>query len=138
LLMISFHLPALSQSGTLRSVTGSIVDDQNQAVPFANAALYSNIDSTLVAGAASDVDGKSTIQVRPGNYYLTVSFLSYREKTVPNINGVSRDIEVGGVVFQPDTRVLEPVEIEGERSPMELQLDKRVFNVGAGLSTSGG
>lgn len=138
LLMISFHLPALSQSGTLRSVTGSIVDDQNQAVPFANAALYSNIDSTLVAGAASDVDGKFTIQVRPGNYYLKVSFLSYREKTVPNINVVNRDIEVGAIVLQPDTRVLETVEIEGERSQMELQLDKRVFNVGADLSTSGG
>lgn len=119
-------------------VSGAIVDDQNVPVPFANAAVYSNLDSTLVGGTASDESGRFAIPLKPGNYYFKISFLSYREKTIPNVNVINRDLNMGTIVLEPDSRVLETVEIEGERSQMELQLDKRVFNVGTDLSTSGG
>jgi outer membrane receptor protein involved in Fe transport len=120
------------------TITGSVVDDQNLAVPFANAAVYNNLDSTLIAGSASDETGVFAINVPPGNYYLKISFLSYREKTVPNVNVINKNLDLGIIALQPDTRVLETVEIVGERSQMELQLDKRVFNVGSDLSTAGG
>lgn len=137
ILALLIHFNSLGQ-GPTRMVTGSVVDEEGQAVPFANAALYTTTDSSLVAGAASDVDGRFAIQIRPGEYYLKISFLSYRENVVPDINVGNHDVEVGLIVLQPDTRVLEAVEIQGERSQMELQLDKRVFNVGTDLSTSGG
>lgn len=119
-------------------ISGAVVDDQNMAVPFANAAVYNSLDSTLVGGGASDETGVFSIPIQRGNYYLKITFLSYREKVVPNVNVVNRDIDVGTIVLTPDTKVLETVEIIGERSQMELQLDKRVFNVGSDLSTSGG
>lgn len=118
-------------------ITGAVVDDQNLAIPFANAAVYSNADSTLVGGAASDETGVFAIDIKPGSYYLKISFLSYQENVLPNIN-VTQNIDLGTIVLKPDSRVLETVEIEGERSQMELQLDKRVFNVGSDLNTSGG
>ena len=37
-----------------------------------------------------------------------------------------------------EKKALETVEIEGERSQMELKLDKRVFNVGTDLNSSSG
>jgi outer membrane receptor protein involved in Fe transport len=119
-------------------ISGRVVDNQDIAIPFANAAVYSNVDSALVGGAASDVSGFFSIAITPGNYYLKISFLSYQEEIIPNVNLVTKDIDIGTVVLEPDSRLLETVEIEGERSQMELQLDKRVFNVGADLSTSGG
>src|SRR5690606_1469202 len=64
--------------------------------------------------------------------------LSYQQKIIPGVNLVNRDVNLGTIVLRPDSRVLETVEIQGERSQMELQLDKRVFNVGTDLSTSGG
>lgn len=139
LFVILLQLPGYTQSGKQGySISGTVVDDQNVPIPFANAAVYNNLDSALVGGAASDESGKFVIQMKPGNYYMKISFLSYEEKTIPNVNVINRDIDLGTIVLQADTRLLETVEIEGERSQMELQLDKRVFNVGADLSTSGG
>lgn len=139
LLICSLQIPGFSQRNrSTQTISGAVVDNQGAAIPFANAAVYSNLDSTLVGGAASDVDGKFSIKIRPGNYYMRVSFLSYREKIIPNVNVINKDIDLGTIVLAPDSRVLETVEIEGERSQMELQLDKRVFNVGSDLNSSGG
>ncbi|MEX2232244.1 MAG: TonB-dependent receptor [Cyclobacteriaceae bacterium] len=138
-LIILSQLPGYTQSGRQNyTVSGSIVDNQDIEVPFANAAVYSSLDSALVGGAASDETGAFTVSIKPGNYYLKITFLSYQEKIIPNVNVINKNIVLGTVVLQPDSRLLETVEIEGERSQMELQLDKRVFNVGSDLSTSGG
>lgn len=138
-LLLVLQLPVYAQ-GNERSyvISGAIVDDQNLAVPFANAAVYNSLDSTLVGGAASDETGVFAIAMKPGNYYLKITFLSYREKIVGNVNVIKKDVDLGTIVLQPDSKMLETVEIVGERSQMELQLDKRVFNVGSDLSTSGG
>lgn len=139
LLLLSLFTHASGQ-GNLKThtVTGAVVDDQNLVIPFANAAVYNSSDSTLVGGAASDETGVFAIPMKPGNYYLKITFLSYREKIIPNVNVSNADVDLGTIVLQADTKVLETVEIIGQRSQMELQLDKRVFNVGSDLSTAGG
>jgi outer membrane receptor protein involved in Fe transport len=129
---------AQNSSKAIYTISGSIQDEQHNPVPFANAAVYNNSDSALVAGAASDVNGLFSVSIGPGSYYLKITFLSYREKIVKNVMVTDHDLKVGTVILQADTRLLEAVEIEGEKSQMELQLDKRVFNVGTDLSSSGG
>lgn len=133
-----WHVPAFSQTAQTLVISGSVVDNQHNAIPFANAAVHSTLDSALVGGAASDEHGAFSVALKPGNYYVVISFLSYQGKTIPNVNLINRDIDLGTVTLQPDSRLLEAVEIEGERSQMVLQLDKRVFNVGTDLSSSGG
>ena len=98
------------KSGETYIISGVVVDDKNVPIPFANAAVYSNTDSTLVTGAASDETGRFSIPIKAGNYYMRVSFLSYEEKTIPNLN-VTKDIDVGSVTLSADTRLLETVEI---------------------------
>ena len=139
LLFFLLQLQGYPQSGAPSyEISGVVVDDQNAPVPFANAAVYANTDSALVGGAASDEAGRFVIKLKPGNYYMEISFLSYQPQIVPNVNLINKDIDLGTIVLKPDTRLLDAVEVEGERSQMELQLDKRVFNVGTDLSTSGG
>lgn len=123
---------------TSYTISGTIHDEEKNAVPFANAAVYSSGDSTLVAGGASDENGSFSIAINPGKYYLKITFLSYKEEVIPNVEVIDGDVNVGTVTLKADTRLLETVEIEGEKSQMELQLDKRVFNVGTDLSSSGG
>lgn len=139
LLFLFVQPPVYAQSGEKTYIIrGAVIDTQNLAIPFANAAVYSNLDSALVGGAASDETGVFDISIKPGNYYIKVTFLSYREKIIPNVNVTDKNIDLGNIVLEADTRLLETVEIEGQKSQMELQLDKRVFNVGSDLSTSGG
>jgi outer membrane receptor protein involved in Fe transport len=140
ILFILFQFTVNAQSGQQARyiISGFIIDDHDNAIPFANAAVYNNPDSALVGGAVSDEDGAFSIQMKPGNYFLKITFLSYEEKIIPNVNLISKNIDLGTIVLESDTRLLETVEIEGEKSQMELQLDKRVFNVGSDLSSSGG
>lgn len=138
-LLTILQTPLFSQSGEKTYIiAGAVVDDQNLAIPFANAAVYSIADSSLVGGAASDETGVFAIDIQPGRYFLKISFLSYREKVIPNVNVSDKNIDLGTIVLEADSKILETVEIEGERSQMELQLDKRVFNVGSDLGSSGG
>src|SRR5690606_39864913 len=108
LLIFVLQLPVSAQnSERTLIVTGAVVDDQNLAIPFANAAVYSNLDSTLVGGAASDETGVFSISLKPGNYYVKVTFLSYRDKVIPNVNVINRNLDLGTVVLEADTRLLE-------------------------------
>src|SRR5688500_18595561 len=117
LLITFFQLPLFSQSGAQTyTISGSIVDNQKVPIPFANAAVYDNADSTMVTGAASNETGVFSIPLRPGNYYMKITFLSYREELIPNVNIINRDVNLGTIVLEPDSRLLETVEIEGERS----------------------
>ncbi|HLT73425.1 MAG TPA: TonB-dependent receptor [Ohtaekwangia sp.] len=136
---IFFLIIACSSAYAQQSFTlsGKVVDENNAAVPFANAALYNSTDSTLVTGAVSDDGGGFSIQTKEGRYYLMVTFLSYEEAIVPNIN-LNRDIQLQPVVLKASSQILESIVVEGEKSQMELYLDKRVFQVGKDLSNISG
>src|SRR5690606_16825391 len=115
-----------------------VIDENKEAVPYANAALYNNVDSTLITGAVSDGEGNFSISTKPGNYYLMVTFLSYEEKIIPNVNVINQDVSVGIVTIKSGSQILDAITISGEKSQMELYLDKRVFQVGKDLSNVSG
>lgn len=127
----------MSQTEQEASVTGSVKDEQGQAVPFANLILYNQSDSTTAAGAVSDAEGKFELSAKSGTYYLKITFLSYEEKIIPNIALSGRPVNLGTVTLKASADMLKEVVIEGEKAQMELQLDKRVFNVSQDLSNIG-
>ena len=129
------HCLAIAQERLLLS--GKVVDEENAPVPFGNAAVYSSLDSTLISGAVSDVEGRFEIGVKPGAYYLIISFISYEDKRIPGVNVTTQDIDLGTIVLNASTDVLDEVVVQGEKYAMELQLDKRVFNVSQDLSNVG-
>jgi outer membrane receptor protein involved in Fe transport len=120
------------------TITGRVLDENNQAVPFANAALYNATDSALVTGAVSDDKGVFIIETKSGNYFLKVSFLSYEEKTIHPISVGNSDVDLGQIILKPSSQVLQEVTVQSERSQTELYLDKRVFNVGKDLTNISG
>ncbi|MFZ6051488.1 TonB-dependent receptor domain-containing protein [Halocola ammonii] len=127
---------ALAQSNP--TVEGKVKDENGAPIPYATVALYSQSDSTLVQGAATDVNGEFKVQAQPAVYYLQISFLSYQKKTISDINLNSGDRDLGEIKLTPGSVALEEAVVETERSQMELKLDKRVFTVGQDLSNQGG
>lgn len=112
------------------AIFGRIVDGQQQPIPYATVALYRRADSSLVDGVTSNEKGFFRIVTQPGNYYITVSFLSYNSQTIDNITLGNQPFRVGDITLTANTQALDEVLIEGRRAEMELKLDKRVFNVG--------
>ena len=67
------------------SLFGQILDDKGKGLPYVSVAFFNNKDSNYVKGAATESNGKFTVQVPSGNYFAKISFLSFEDKTINNI-----------------------------------------------------
>jgi hypothetical protein len=136
-LTLFFAAIAFSTFGQALTVNGIIVDDQKSPIPYASVAQFQLPDSSMIGGVVSDEEGKFHLDSRPGSYFLIISFLSFAEQTI-QLKQKSGVIDLGVITLKSKARQLDEVVITGEKSQMELQLDKRVFNVGKDLSNIGG
>ncbi|WP_276374437.1 TonB-dependent receptor [Chryseolinea sp. H1M3-3] len=118
-------------------IIGSIVDNQKNPVPYGNVAVHNPADSALITGGVSDAEGKFHVPVKPGKYYVKISFLSYQDKIIPDVAVSNATFNLGVVTLNESSQVLEEVIVQGEKASMELQLDKRVFNIQKDLSNVG-
>ncbi|MEO1654183.1 MAG: outer membrane beta-barrel protein, partial [Bacteroidota bacterium] len=131
-----------SESGgaTQYFISGKILDEGDQALEYATVQVHQAKDSSLVTGGVSDAKGQFRFPVPAGNYYLIVQFISYQPQYFSNVKLGPRNpsYQLGTLSLAPDSETLSEVEVVAEKSTMELQLDKRVFNVGKDLSNLGG
>lgn len=121
-------------------IEGKVMDETaNQPIAFATAALLDAKDSVLISGVTTGEAGAFKIECPSGEYLIKISHLGFEDyfsqKISPDIYDVS--ISLGEIPLAPVARTLEEVEIEAEKSSMELALDKRVFNVGLDASNAG-
>jgi outer membrane receptor protein involved in Fe transport len=135
--LLSIHVFSQS-SPTQFFVRGSLIDEQKNAVPYANVALYKIGDPAIVAGAVSDEDGKFQIAINPGTYLAKITYLSFEEKSIANIQVSNGNVNLGTIKLASADKLLEEIVVQGEKSNMELSLDRKVFNVGKDLANAGG
>ena len=119
-----------------RMLTGVVLDENNQSIPYASVSTRSLRDSTKLNGTATTLEGTFEIRLRPGKYKLTVSFLSYKDYT-QEINLEEGDLDVGTIKLNPKTEMIDEVVVKGEKSYMEMKLDRRVYNVGKDPNNAG-
>ena len=134
--LLTVDLPLIAQSQ--QNVRGSIIDEQGNAIAYGNVALFNQVDSTLASGAVSDGDGKFQVATKPGKYFLRVTFLSFEAKVISGVVVSSSDLDLGKIVLASGSKMLDEVVVQGEKSTMELSLDKKIFNVGQDLANAGG
>lgn len=114
-------------------LTGIIVDSESGA-PIESAAvqLFSQKDSSLVAGTATDKTGAFTLEPRFGRFYLKISFIGYNNTIVNNIkiNPQTPEVNAGTLKLTAGNEMTTKViEVEAEMNAFENQLDKKVYNV---------
>ena len=63
--------------------------------------------------------------------------MGYATKTITEITVVNNVVDLGNITLQADRLALDAVVIRGEVSKTVFKLDRRVFNVGKDISTSG-
>lgn len=119
------------------AISGTLLQASNdEALGFATAIAYTPTDSSMVTNTTTDLDGKFSLSVPAGDYYLVFQFLGYDNKTVPDLT-VSEPLDLGNVIMGQSSVALETVTVEAERSQMVMKLDKRVFNVAKDLTGGG-
>ncbi len=119
------------------AVFGMVMNENEEPIPYASVALYSRSDSALVGGGATNDMGRFRIEIKPGDYYIVISFLSYKDKLIDNIQFSERGGRVGRVILESGAETLGEVTVAAERPEMELKLDKRVFNIQKDITNQG-
>jgi outer membrane receptor protein involved in Fe transport len=94
-----------------------------------------------VTGTISNVEGIFTITpVQPGSYYVDVQFISYDKVRISDIklNMGNMKADLGTIKISPTAISLDNVVVEGERSPISYQIDKKVIDVDQQSTTISG
>ena len=109
---------------TDRHLTGTIIDENRQPVPYANVYLLHPSDSTVIGGGVSNEAGVFVIPYEQERVLARISYVGY--KTIYRLCDQS---EVGTIQMQPDNYTLNGVVVQGERPKIVLQGNSLMMNI---------
>ena len=137
-IIICVGLNLLSAQNTSVKIIGKVVESNNNLpVEFATIALLDTTSKQALTGTITAEDGTFTIRTNETNFYLEVSFIGFKTKTITEFEIKNKKIDLETIVIEEDSQALDEVIVRAEKSQLEFKLDKRIFNVGTDLSSSG-
>ena len=95
---------------TDRHLTGTIIDEQNLPVAYANVAILNPADSTLLGGGVSNESGLFVIPCEQHPILARISYVGYK-----TIYKQCDNAELGIIRMQPETMTLKGVTVKGQR-----------------------
>ncbi|MCP4976925.1 MAG: TonB-dependent receptor [Maribacter sp.] len=120
------------------NITGLVVDqDTGKPLEYATLILQNLRNPDRVTGGITDATGKFKVQTMPGRYNVRVEFISYKTYEL-DAQTYRTSTDLGTIKIAIDVEQLEGVEVVGERTTVELRLDKKIYNVGSDLTVKGG
>ncbi|MGV3641075.1 MAG: TonB-dependent receptor domain-containing protein [Adhaeribacter sp.] len=129
---------AFAQSG---AIEGIIQDNkENQPIGFASVTVYSTAENKMLTGALTVEKGSFQIgNLSAGNYYLQVQFLGFEtRKTEPFTLGKNQKYQVGTISLSPSPKLLQEIQVTGQKATVYHQVDKQVYNAAQFQSATGG
>lgn len=125
------------ETSTDYTLVGRVVEESGAPIPFVNVVLKFNSSNSLLKGVTTDFDGNFSLQSKERDVYLEVSYVGYETFLKKDLKVDGSEVLLGDIILSVNNKLIEEVEIIAERSSTEFKLDKRVFNVGKDLATSG-
>ncbi len=114
-------------------ITGEVINDlTKEPVPFATISVFEKGTKAVLAGGKTDLKGRFNIAVNIANSYLQISSVGYDTKTITEVKS-----NLGKILMTRTQKELKAVVVQAKKSSTEFELDKRIFNVGEDLSSSG-
>ena len=127
--LLAFSLFISNRSFSQSDVEGQILDQNNDAVSFANVILLNAKDSvSVVKGVISEDNGKFLFEgIEDNAYVLKVSFLGF-EEYLKRIE-VEGNTNLGSINLQEASNNLEEVTVRARKPKIERKIDRISFNV---------
>jgi len=120
------------------SVEGTVIESTTQqAVGYATVVVYKTANNSVIGGTTTDDEGHFNLEVPTEGIYLEINFIGFETKVINELVFVKGKADLGLIPIGTDAKVLEEIVVTADKSTTEFRLDKRVFNVGADLSTTG-
>ncbi len=120
-------------------IVGKVLDSRQNPLEYVTVYLYK--DSTLIDGTMTDAEGKFFFKNIPyGTYSLETKFIGFRKKRINNIqvSENQRFVRVGKIIISQNEKELQEVVVEGQKTNIKYEIDKKIVNVSQELQASGG
>jgi outer membrane receptor protein involved in Fe transport len=138
---ISSALQAQTPTGSSK-ITAKVIDaGNNQTVPYATAVVLNRKTKATVKVGQTDADGNLTLANLPaGVYTFKLSYVGYQTMVRDSMQiTANKDINLGTLRMKAAKgTVLAEVKVTGQKSSMQLGIDKKVFSVDQSLVSEGG
>ena len=120
-MLLAFTTTGVAAQG---NITGRVIDEQSQPIPFVNVVLLNRADSAFIMGTVTKDDGTFTIETDRNDELLKVSSVGYQTQYIQ-----ARQGNVGDIQMQPDNQTLGEVVVKGYRPIIKQEHEKTIFNV---------
>lgn len=119
-------------------VIGKLVEEEtSQTIPYATIVIKDKSTNKNIRGVITDDSGNFIITTTKPNFYVEISFMGFETKTITEFTVTNRKVNLGTIKLAPNSQALDEVIVTGEVSKTVFKLDKRVFNVGKDISSTG-
>ncbi len=137
------HMP-FAQGHNIKSgqIEGKVIDKaDDHSIEYAMVIVYNTLDSSVVTGGITDVQGVFLIEnLDTGCYYLKVKYLGYSELTSSGIilRNYDDKVETGVLYLEEATNELHEVVVKGKKQAVSVKIDKEILQLGDQLVSAGG
>lgn len=143
LLLLLFTSPIFAQRGNPTGnerpkvvITGQVLEqDTNLPLEYATVAFIGK-DGKIVTGGITDPKGNYSIEVPTGLYTVQFEFISYKTKQLTE-QRLFEDTKLPTMSLALDSESLAEVIVRAETTEVQIRLDKKIYNIGKDLTTSG-
>ncbi|MCH4553732.1 outer membrane beta-barrel family protein [Aestuariibaculum lutulentum] len=119
-------------------IKGVVIDEgSKQPLSYATIVVANRDTKQAITGAITTEDGSFSLKTKASKFYIEVSFIGFLSKTIEQFNLKNNTINLGTIGLQEDASPLDEVVVQAETSRTEFKLDRRVFNVGKDISSTG-
>ena len=116
-------------------IRGLVKDEiSQQALEYASVILK---HGTEVYGGITDQSGAFSVEVPMGIYQFQIEYLGFEKYTKNDFN-LTETVDLSTIYLTEQANSLEEVELVGEKTEVEVRLDKRIYNVGKDITVRGG
>ena len=128
----------LGQGSPQFEINGSIVEKKGgKPIPYATVVAREFSSNTVIDCATTDEDGLFQLMVSSQQVYVEIKFMGYKNERIDSITFLENKADLGKIELESNVTELEGVEVRADKSTLEFKLDKRVFNVGKDISSTG-
>ena len=125
-ILLGLTIPTFAQ----HKITGRVIDENGEPLPYSHVVLLSPADSTLQYYDVADKKGiYELIRIKPGNYLMQFSFVTkklvWKNITIPSDLGEN----FGDTKMEPE--LMEEVVVTAEYIPIKIAQDTTTFNAKA-------
>ncbi|SNR34659.1 Outer membrane receptor proteins, mostly Fe transport [Lutibacter agarilyticus] len=130
------QLPNAKTTGRV-TIKGTVIDfDTKEPLEYATV-VVKPLNGDPITGDITNSKGHFNIEITPGNYDISIEFISFKPYELKNV-AIVKSLNLGVIELAINAEALDEVEIVAEKSTVEIRLDKKIYNVGKDMTVKGG